>query len=288
MIDQESDDQMSSKDKKTKWKTISDGEVKPNSYEISNTGLVRSKKTGKKLAQNISNSGYKRVMLDSVFINKKTQNAKRIQRTVHQLVFVYFGSPSDVEKYLYERKENGYRYVINHKDGDKTNNNIRNLELATNRENHIHAINMGLIKVGEESIHTTKGRTNELVNKICQLIDDGMTPRDIREYLHLPDTKSNRQFIIDIRRKKSWTSISKNYKFYNYNENKNFKIYNVKFIKGICKLLDENKTHKEITDILMRENDYPKSYRAKIRSLVWFIHKRQRYCDISEDYNFWK
>jgi hypothetical protein len=39
---------------------------------------------------------------------------------------------------------------INHKDGNKQNNALSNLELVTQKENAEHAVRMGLYKVGEE------------------------------------------------------------------------------------------------------------------------------------------
>lgn len=40
--------------------------------------------------------------------------------------------------------------VINHLDGDPSNNKVANLEIVTQRENHMHALHTGLAPVGEK------------------------------------------------------------------------------------------------------------------------------------------
>ncbi len=88
-------------------------------YKVSNLGNVKSFKFGKekqiKLYKNTN--GYLRVNLRINGIQKT--------RIVHQLV---------AESFL-NHKRCGFELVINHIDLDKTNNNLQNLEIVTQREN---------------------------------------------------------------------------------------------------------------------------------------------------------
>jgi len=62
------------------------------------------------------------------------ENGIKRRYCVHDLVTAVFIGPKPK------------RYTVNHKDGNKLNNHIDNLEYATFRENSIHAIRMGLKK----------------------------------------------------------------------------------------------------------------------------------------------
>lgn len=83
-------------------------------YQVSNLGRVRNTKTGRILKGNKADCGYIRVDL-------KMPNSARKKFLVHQLVYECFISPQ------YD--------IINHKDGNKTNNNVTNLESVTHQEN---------------------------------------------------------------------------------------------------------------------------------------------------------
>ena len=98
------------------WKTINSS---PN-YEVSNLGSVRNTKTGKMLKVATNNSGYKLVCLSN--------NNKKQTGYVHRLVAEAF-----INTNLDTRTS-----VVNHIDGDKSNNTIKNLEWATYTDNAMH------------------------------------------------------------------------------------------------------------------------------------------------------
>lgn len=91
-------------------------------YSVSNYGEVRNDTTGGLLHPWTGKVGYKMVKLND---NGKWQN-----KTVHRLVALTF-IPNPQNK-----------ATVNHKDGDKTNNRLDNLEWATYSENNYHAYNV--------------------------------------------------------------------------------------------------------------------------------------------------
>lgn len=112
------------------WKDITGYE---NSYQISNIGNVRSKDRvvlyidkrkrifpGQTMKLNIDTKGYYKVNL------RKNNKFKSLR--IHKLVAEHF-----------LKKEIG-KNIVNHKDGNKLNNCVDNLEFVTISENTIHAI----------------------------------------------------------------------------------------------------------------------------------------------------
>lgn len=97
-------------------------------YSVNECGNVRNDKTGKVLKPILTKNGYQRVCIH--------QHMYR----VHLLV---------AESFM-EKPKDGMQ--INHKDGNKTNNHVSNLEWCTASENINHAIAAGLKKVKFDNI----------------------------------------------------------------------------------------------------------------------------------------
>lgn len=95
-------------------------------YSVSDNGDIRNDKTGKIKAERLNRYGYPIVDLYS--------NGKRQTTRIHRLVAETFIPNSE------------NKTQINHLDGDKRNNNIKNLEWCTPKENVSHAFNSGLMK----------------------------------------------------------------------------------------------------------------------------------------------
>lgn len=96
------------------WKDILEYEGK---YQVSNFGEVKNIKT-KFILKPIDSHGYKYVHL--------CNSGKRKNKAIHRLVAIAF-IPNPLN-----------RLEVNHKDGNKTNNNVNNLEWCSRKENAVH------------------------------------------------------------------------------------------------------------------------------------------------------
>ena len=93
-------------------------------YEVSEIGEVRNK-NGKVLKPWVSNSGYLQVTLYSGLKKSKF-------RLIHRLVaLTYLSNPDGLSQ-------------VNHKDGNKLNNHVDNLEWCSPMQNTRHSIEIGL------------------------------------------------------------------------------------------------------------------------------------------------
>lgn len=114
------------------WKTIvgTNGE-----YQVSDTGLVKTTKTGRILRPAIDARGYERVCLFKMDRDRRYK--------VHRLVAMCFiPNPNNLPQ-------------VNHIDGNKRNNNAANLEWITNEGNMRHAKEHGL-RAGHERFCDSK------------------------------------------------------------------------------------------------------------------------------------
>ena len=125
------------------WKQIEDA-----NYEVSNKGVVRNLTTKIIIKGGVSTSGYKMVGL-------YLGNKKRLNKQVHRLVALAF-----IDN-LYNKKQ------VNHKDSNKLNNHIDNLEWVTPKENMKHHYENGGIKNNNQ---TYKGKFGDEHNRSVKLI----------------------------------------------------------------------------------------------------------------------
>lgn len=103
------------------WKPVVGFE---NTYEVSNTGKVRNKKNGYELAMFQNRFGYITVCLN--------KNGKVLQQKIHRLVANAF-LPNTENK-----------PQVNHKNGNKADNTMGNLEWVDQSENMRHAVTNGM------------------------------------------------------------------------------------------------------------------------------------------------
>lgn len=155
-------------------------------YEVSNLGQIRNKKNKRVRKLFPDKDGYLRV-----FLNKGSLNGKMLGRndSIHRIVAKAFLS----------NKEN--KPQVNHKDGDKSNNEVINLEWCTNQENRNHAIVTGLVdNLGEKNGNSKIN--SEQAKEVKSLIKNGITLNEISEQLGV-----SRHIVGDISCGKTWKQL---------------------------------------------------------------------------------
>ena len=158
----------------------------------------------------------------------------------------------------------------NHKDGDKTNNDLSNIEWTTPRENTIHAFSNGLANTSMRQNSHLATITDEDAIEICELLQRGYKTKFISEKLDIKEG-----IIRHIKNRECWTSISCNYSFPTENNLVPYKIPDGT-IHLICRMLKEGKY--SCKDIGMYTGVDPQYIRN--------IKRRERRTDISYLYNF--
>lgn len=122
-------------------------------------------------------------------------NGKTYRKTVHRLV----------AKAFIANTEN--KPQVNHIDGDKSNNDISNLEWCTHQENVQHAYDTGLnIPIKSAKTYNAK-LTDKTCRELIQLLFDGLSNEEIGEKFNL-----HSRYVSLIRGKKRWKELWKEFK----------------------------------------------------------------------------
>jgi len=96
---------------------------------------------------------------------------------------------------------------VNHIDGNKENNHVKNLEWVTRLENMQHAEKNGLVPHTLGEYHPMSTCSNEQIHRVCRLLE---SPNNTSK--HISEITGVSKAIVDnIRCRNSWTHISSKY-----------------------------------------------------------------------------
>lgn len=165
---------------------------------------------------------------------------------------------------------NNYKELqVNHKNGNKNDNRVENLEWCTNSENVLHAYRNNLIsKKGIEY-------TDVLKCMICKAIEEGKTPKEISAIFDIPYTDNFKKLISKVRTNYRWKNISKYYSI-------NRAITSTDTIHSICKLIEKDKT---ITAPQIAKS-IGVVYDPCFATLISSIKRKKQWVRISDNYDF--
>lgn len=141
----------------------------------------------KKLRQNVDNNGY---MVVSILFVRDGEKNKMSTKSVHRLVAMAF-LPNPLNK-----------PQVNHIDGDKSNNNLSNLEWSTASENVRHAYEHNLMcgRQGEDH-HLAKLTNQQCIELISDILSGSSNDECAKKYnLHT-------RYVSLIRHKKRWKDL---------------------------------------------------------------------------------
>lgn len=224
-----------------------------NNYYINEHGEVYSDKRGnlRKLKLSKDTSGYIRVGL---YIKQGMQRKYLLHRLLAE---VFIENPNKFE-------------YVNHKDGDKLNNKLSNLEWCSSSYNQTHAYVMGLktIPKGEDngrSILTEKD-VLEIYNKSLE----GYRTKDLLEQYNVSEST-----LCDIRAKRNWRHITGDLP--DIPLEKRSKRLSVDTIKWVCFQLQAGLTAPQIKE---------KATCNISLDRIWAIRSRRYYSDISKDFEW--
>lgn len=148
-------------------------------YDITNDGEVINKHNNKRLKPQLNGKGYLRVIIGG----KKY--------FIHRLV---------AQKYIPNPEG---KLQVNHKDGNKKNNNINNLEWVSNQENRNHAINYGLHVCGDDCSYA-KLNSRQVLEILDLLKENKYSLKEIGNMFDV-----NRNTISDIKNNRTWKQLKR-------------------------------------------------------------------------------
>ena len=153
-------------------------------YEATACGQIRHAGVGKPLRPFFNRTGYKR------FHFKPRGGGKQQNIMVHRAVAEAFIGPPD-------------GLLVHHKDGDKTNNNLSNLEYVTASQNVQHAYDTGLAKGRTAPRGTREVLCPGKVRIIRDLITIGCNDSEVARIFSIGNSTVAR-----VRKRETWAGVT--------------------------------------------------------------------------------
>ena len=165
-------------------------------YYINKDGLIKNISPNSKCTYKRKDKILSPVLQGGYLIVSLYLNSKKSRKPIHHLVATTFIGPRP------------HKLVINHKDGNKLNNNVNNLEYISNSDNLKHAHKLGLYSY-KKGIENPMSKLTEQQVKYILLLSNKISPSKISYMLNI--TKG---CINDILSNRTWKHINRIY-YYN-------------------------------------------------------------------------
>ena len=182
-----------------KWAVINCYNIRPNTYMVSSYGRFMNLHTGQFLKARKNNTND--YMVIGLLADKETYHAKYRILLVHRLVAIYFCPGWSPE-----------HNTVNHIDGNKAHNVWYNLEWVSQGKNNEEAKRL-LLNRNFGCTHYQSRLNPSQVQRICQLLELGVSYNDILIQIGIEPSKNNNELIGNIKRRRTYGSISKDYNF---------------------------------------------------------------------------
>lgn len=239
-----------------KWVSLNWNGIIVERYDISSKGRIYDKYKRTFVSYSIDKDGY---FMASIHIEENNIGYKKIR--VHRFELLSF-----------DFNPNYMNLQVNHKNGNKQDLDINNLEWITPIGNTRHGWDTGLNN--NIGINNGVGKyTDQDIHKICQLVDQGYSNADICTMFNIMDTPNRKIFsalISGIKSGRTHRNISINYKFMQGGNEKNR--YSLEFAELVCQFLSDknrNFSYKEIMDYLEIPNSERKNFKIFIDDLIF-------------------
>lgn len=163
-------------------------------YLVSEYGDVYSEKRNLMMKSGVNKKGYVRIdlMIDG----------SKVGVSIHRMVALAFIG-------ICKECPDNEDMEVNHKDGDKTNNFVENLEWSTHAENIEHARETNLYQKGE--VHFFNKYSDDTIYHICDLFVKGVSFNEITQLTGVPQT-----YLVNLINKRKRKCITTKFDFSNH------------------------------------------------------------------------